>query len=270
MRRMLDFSDIKRYDQKAIVGYKTTHCPEKFLRNREEQIFNLIYPTHNGIPTEALNLILYDRATTQCVLHDINAFENIVEKELVKCGRTAFVDEHDKILLEIEYLKRKYPKLKFIISETFWPLKRLWVFYSEISNPPMYRDIKALISSGIYYRVLQYFESQKFIERNSAKEKSRANITTSTDPNLLKLTGRIVTLFVLFLLSLLATVLVCFSERIVFLCLASTYLMTRRLNYGSVLGLNKILTELRVARIIIQRLLFRLSMKFYPRSQSAS
>jgi len=46
---------------------------------------------------------------------------------------------------------------------------------------------------------LEFFDGQKFLEPNSADEKSRTESISSTDPNLLKPTGRILTLFVLLL-----------------------------------------------------------------------
>jgi len=149
-----------------------------------------------------------------------------------------------------------------------WPLKRFWEFLSEVSDPILYRDIKTLISSGIYYLVLEYFENQKFLERNNAKETSRTLISSSSDTNLLKLTGRIVTLFILFLLSLIVTVLVFFFERMRSRCLNSTYLTTRGINSRSFLGLCKILIELFLREAKIQKRLFQLSMQLYRRSKT--
>jgi len=146
MQRMYSFHGNKRnyrYEIETIRDeFKMPKRTETIKRNLEEWMFNLIYPSHNGFPAEALHLVVFDMKTYECVLDDINAFANIIEKELVKCGRTVFVDEHDKVLLQLKYLQRKYPKLKFAISENVWPLKRSWVFVSEASNPILYRDIK--------------------------------------------------------------------------------------------------------------------------------
>jgi len=271
-QRMHEFNyeTIKHQHNKELIeeAHKMPTTSETILRIREEWMFNLIYPSHNGFPAEALHLVVFDTKTGQCVLEDINAFANIIEKELVKCGRTVFVDEHNKVLLEYKYLKKKYPKLKFFISENVWPLKRMWQFLSKISDPSLYRGIKTLISSGIYYRALEYFESRKFLERNNAQEKSRTLISSSNDPNLLKLTGRIVTLFILFLLSLVITALVFFSERVISRFLASTYLMTRGMNTQNVLELYKTLPELFLREVKIQKVLYQLSMQLYPRNKA--
>jgi len=86
------------------------------LRNLEEWIFNLIFPSHNGIPVEALNLWNHEWKIARCVLTDVNSFANIVEKELVKCGKSVYSDEHNKVQLEYKYLKKKYLKVKFFLS----------------------------------------------------------------------------------------------------------------------------------------------------------
>jgi len=75
------------------------------LRKLEEEIFNLIYPAHNGLPVEALNLL--KREDYYCVLHDAVAYENIVEEELVKCEKTAYADVHTKILLQVDDPQKK-------------------------------------------------------------------------------------------------------------------------------------------------------------------
>jgi len=150
------------------------------------------------------------------------------------------------------------------------PVKICWKFYKEISNPSLYGGIKALISSGIYYRVLVYFERQKFSERNNDEKTSRTKFSSSVDPNLLRLPERIVKLLILFVLSLLVTALVFLSQRkkrMMSRCLVSTFLMTNGMNNLSVLGLYKTLTELFLLEAKILKRLYQLSKQLYPKSK---
>jgi len=112
-----------------------------------------------------------------------------------------------------------------------WALGRFWLFRSEESVPILYKKMKLLISSGIFYRVLNYFENQKYLERNNAAGVSKIrNRSSELEPNLLKLTGRIVTLFILFITVLLVTVLVLFFERALCFLLTGRYLIYRLIN----------------------------------------
>jgi len=132
----------------------------------EELFFNLIFPSHNGIPQEAANLFAKDAYNLVWELQDNNQFEYLVERELLKCGKTVFADEHRLVLLEYEYLKQKYRNVSFFVSEQIWPHKRFWEFKTIHRRLPIILEsIKALISSGIYFRALGYFETSKYIER---------------------------------------------------------------------------------------------------------
>jgi len=117
-------------------------------------MFNLILPSHNGIPVGALNELSPDEKSFGCVLRDLSVFESIVEKELMKCGRTVFADESSKVLLEYKYLKKKYPKVKFFISENAYPLKRVWQFKSEANSPIIYKDNSANFKWNIWMLLL--------------------------------------------------------------------------------------------------------------------
>jgi len=75
---------------KPLEKIKTT---DGHLQKLEEILFNLIYPAHSGIPIRAMNLLVQ---RGHCFLNDKNLFENIVEEELVKCGRIVYVDDKTK------------------------------------------------------------------------------------------------------------------------------------------------------------------------------
>jgi len=188
-------------------------------RNLEQLLFNLIHPSHNGIPQKALNLVQLEGST--CVFKDVNRFETIIEQELVKCQKTAFVDEHNKIVLRHEYLKRKYPKITFYVSERIRAFKRESEFACDKSNPRMYNDLNILISSGIFHRVLSYFENYKYLVRRNDNEGIEDINRSDSDPQLMKLAGRLGTLFILFVLVLCVTMLVLFFEFLLALCLIS-------------------------------------------------
>jgi len=110
-------------------------------------------------------------------------------------------------------LKKRYPQIQFYSSEQFWTLKRFWKFGSWLDNPRLYRDMKLLITSGVYYKLLNYFETQKYFSRRNkiSLNDTATRYNSLTEPTL-QLTGRIVTLFVLFVSILLMTLVILIAE----------------------------------------------------------
>jgi len=160
----------------------------------EVLLFNLIFPSHNGIPQSAIDLFKPDRDNRRCELSDNNQFELDVEKELVKCGRTVFVDEHRKVLHEYDYLNQQYAKIKFFSSEQIWPHKRFWLFRADDEPPILLEGVKTLLSSGIYLQTLSYFETFKYYKRSRSSQARK-----STEPEKQTMDGKFKSLFEVFL-----------------------------------------------------------------------
>jgi len=183
------------FDDKAID--KTN----KLQKQLEVLLFNLIFPSHNGLPQAAINLAKPDRSNRTCELSDNNQFELEVEKELLKCGKTVFVDEHQSVLQEDEYLNKQYGKVKFFTSEQIWPRQRFRLFKTFDERPLLLEGIKTLLSNGIYYRTLRYFETFKYYARSRKLQETKSN-----EPEKQKMDGKFKSLFEVFLF----VTLVCF------------------------------------------------------------
>jgi len=110
----------------------------------EELLFNLLIPSHNGIPESAVSLVIPAKLNKTCLLSDNNKYELEVEKELLKCERMVYVDEHSRILLEYEYLKMQYPDVTFFVSQQIWPQQRYWEFPANERRPTIVQDMKSL------------------------------------------------------------------------------------------------------------------------------
>jgi len=203
LNKLLRFDQNAKYcESRPTLLYFRNMCLQKNKLNIRLQVllFNLIYPSHNGIPQSAINLVVRDpEDARKCVLSDANQFELEVEEELLKCEKTVFVDEHSKVLREHEYLGKQHPKVKFFAStEQIWPFQRCWTLKIRDGHA-LVKDIQTFMSNGIYFRTLDYFETFKYYDR-SRKTQERKNIKrlSTHQPEKQKMDGKFKTVFEIF------------------------------------------------------------------------
>jgi len=165
----------------------------------EELLFNLIFPSHNGIPQSGANLYLPNPFQSTCELKDNNQFEIEVEKELLKCGKVVFADEHRIVLLEYEYLEKQYRNVSFFLSEQIWPQQRYWEFKTIFRHPIIFEGMQTFLSNGIYFRSLGYFEASKYFERARVYREKYLQENDALKPVVLVLEGKFKSLFYVFL-----------------------------------------------------------------------
>lgn len=114
-----------------------------------------------------------------------------IEKEVVACQKSVLAGKPGELEAEVEYLMRKYPRIKFYQSkDNFKPEPygiRIWV---NSGQPKVSCDVHSLIESGIYGRLTkEKFERLNFRRERVGVYKPPENKTT--------MDGCISTLFIL-------------------------------------------------------------------------
>jgi len=180
----------------------------------EDLLFNLIFPSHNGMPQSAANLFLLDPIENSCELKNNIQFDLEIETELLKCGKVVFADEHRVVLLEYEYLKKQYRNVSFFLSEQIWPQQRYWKFDAMFTRPIMLEGVKTLLSNGIYFRTLEYFQASKYFERARVHREKNLQENDTLKPTVLVLAGKFKSLFLVFLSLFFIFILVALLENI--------------------------------------------------------
>lgn len=114
----------------------------------------------------------------------------VVEREVVDCGKTAFVAPQGEFQAEVEFLVRSYPSLKFYKGKDIVVAKPLGM---RIFNPGVSRihwNAKSLVETGIYTRLTKERYERKNFRRQRAGVYKHQMETMTMD-------GCILTLFIL-------------------------------------------------------------------------
>jgi hypothetical protein len=151
-------------------------------------LLNLIVPEHMSIPTSYIN----------CKWN--YSFASAVEEEIVKCGRSAYADIKSVVDLEHEYLKKHYPWIKFSLSKEEISKKMdSWAFPSMPDKTPIFEGMKALLFTGIYQKLEEYFLKVPYLDRQLYTTTSEYyNLESGQGKPPLSLADSIQTAFILF------------------------------------------------------------------------
>jgi hypothetical protein len=150
-------------------------------------LINLIVPEHMSVPTSYLN-------------GKWNySFASAVEEEIIKCGRSAYADIRSDVDLEHRYLTKHYPWIKFFQSkEEVSKQMDSWMFPSMHDKVPIFEDMKALLFTGIYRKLEEYFMQETYLDRKLYTTSSKYyNIKSTQEKSPLSLADSIQTSFFL-------------------------------------------------------------------------
>lgn len=146
-------------DDSATIEYEFNN----FESVEEAMVYNLYNPVHVVSPK---------------LLNDNQDATSVIENEIVQCNRVAFVDDFNVVTNEFNYLKKHYPSINFVISkDVFYPSQKVWSFAPN-SGPKIVDNFQALISSGIYEKISQYFTLRDY--------RNRLNFTVNQTNNIIR------------------------------------------------------------------------------------
>jgi len=180
------------------------------IRNEEETLFNLFYPLHSDIPFELsymANNLSFSTSTHQKRFTEMDdRYEYAIEQEITKCKRTAYVDISEDVDREYEFLKKKYPHIKFFKStETILETKQFWSFPELFVGSKMLHGVKQMFENGIHSllnRVLLLeITNRKF---NKAKSQELRNKIVQNGPQAISLSDKVQYCFIIYLICLAA------------------------------------------------------------------
>jgi len=174
----------------------------KTYRKFSEVLFNLFYPSHLAHPSGFENALVRNSTSGKYKWKDKLKYSYLVEREIVKCGRSAFVDRASDVMREYNYLSRHYHRTKFFLSqESILSERRIWVFPWMDDDFKIIKYIKLLISSGILFKTKEYFDSAKYRRRHNYTLLGMNLLAANANPNgpvALTLSDRIQTCFYIF------------------------------------------------------------------------
>jgi hypothetical protein len=165
-------------------------------------ILNLYVPSHIFVPPSYRD-------------NNVNywnySFASAVEEELVKCGRTAYADLRSVLEMEHKYLSDRYSGIEFFISEDeIGKEMDSWLFPGMHDGAPLVRAMKALVYTGIYRKLEEYFTKERFVDRKGYSD--RLKWKTAEGPTAVSLAGSIQTAFFIFVSAVTICLLALLSE----------------------------------------------------------
>jgi hypothetical protein len=151
-------------------------------------LLNLVVPVHMSVPTSYL-------------IGKWNfSYASAVEEEIIKCGRSAYATIRSVVELEHKYLTKHYPRIKFFISkEEIYKEMYSWMFRGMDDKVPIFQGMKALLVTGIYRKLEEYFMKGAFFDRELYTTSSEySNLKSRQGKSALSLADSIQTAFFLF------------------------------------------------------------------------
>ncbi|OXA38378.1 hypothetical protein Fcan01_26800 [Folsomia candida] len=92
----------------------------------------------------------------------------LIEKEIVKCGKTVFITESTQIPAEYLYMSKKYYWKTFYVSRDMLTSKMTGFVFQHARNTELPRSLKSMVESGMWRRLLQE-EWSKTIRRRGVE-----------------------------------------------------------------------------------------------------
>jgi len=165
-----------------------------------ELFFSLVNPMHMKPPPGGEKEILFNKETMIHEMKDLAKYSFLIEKEMINCGRTAFVDFHATVLAEIDYMRKHYPWIKFFLAEEqILQQPRFWHFVQVGSSLNYFKNSRQFITSGILDHTLKYFQTGRFRRR---RQFTLSNISSAekrgNGPRAVSLGDKIQTCFMLY------------------------------------------------------------------------
>jgi hypothetical protein len=151
-------------------------------------LLNLVVPVHMSVPTSYL--------TGKWNY----SYASAVEEEIIKCGRSAYAAIRSVVELEHKYLTKHYPRIKFFISkEEIYKEMYNWMFPGMDDKAPIFQGMKALLVTGVYRKLEEYFMKGAFFDRELYTTSSEySNLKSRQEKSALSLADSIQTAFFLF------------------------------------------------------------------------
>jgi hypothetical protein len=151
-------------------------------------VLNLVVPVHMSVPTSYL--------TSKWNY----SYASAVEEEIIKCGRSAYAAIRSVVELEHKYLTKHYPRIKFFISkEEIYKEMYSWMFRGMVDKAPIVQGMKALLVTGVYRKLEEYFMKGAFFDRELYTTSSEySNLKSRQEKSALSLADSIQTAFFLF------------------------------------------------------------------------
>jgi hypothetical protein len=151
-------------------------------------VLNLLVPAHMSVPTS------YSTGKWNY------SYASAVEEEIIKCGRSAYAAIRSVVELEHEYLTKHYPRIKFFMSkEEIYKEMYSWMFRGIDDKVPIFQGMKALLVTGIYRKLEEYFMKGAFFDRELYTTSSEySNLKSRQEKSALSLADSIQTAFFLF------------------------------------------------------------------------
>jgi len=180
-------------------------------RKYEQKVaFNLMFPFHSSIPIELSstfpNMSVLNVGKSAILDKYINEtlYENIVEKELIKCGKTVYADITEDVDTKYEDLKKSCPHIEFFKSkETFLETRQFWIFPESFVGSKILYKVNQMFSNGIFGKLNNVFLSKRHNRRlNPIGFNSVDNATFNTGPKPLSLSDKVQSCFYFYLVLL--------------------------------------------------------------------
>jgi len=166
-----------------------------------ELVFSLLNPEHVKVPSGSDHEISWNKDESLFFVKDMQKYSFLIESEIVKCGKSAFVDLESTVLAELDYMKKHYKGIKFFLSkEQILHQPRFWQFGQIYPSSNYFKHSQLLYTSGIFHYTLKYFQSVRFKRRHKFTTESIAasQQNTNNGPRPVNLRDKIQTCFFLY------------------------------------------------------------------------
>ncbi|OXA49589.1 hypothetical protein Fcan01_15660 [Folsomia candida] len=125
----------------------------------------------------------------------LGVLQGNIEKEVVQCGKTVFIAKSSELQIEKEFLARKYPRKKFVVSDQVVQTYPSGIAFQFPLRSPIIKSFKGVVEAGIWVHVEGEELQAKNFNRTQAVVMRQSNNIVLT--NIATLNGALPTVFIL-------------------------------------------------------------------------
>lgn len=170
-------------------------------------IHNLMHPRHRKFPEKFNNKSYNNLHYSSNYYSNFNYFKyneisSNIESEIVKCGKSVWVDKVSRVNENFEYLRKKYPIIKFYkSSSSIFPEREELTFPTAVSKLPYY--FRNFVEQGIYQKNSKESEKTRiFLRLNKTKKIIKklwkTEMLSKANFKRISLKGNVQTLFIIY------------------------------------------------------------------------